>query len=118
VDADARAFLDAVETEADEITDDIAVCLVTAGVDAPASGPRIEELEVDDQHQVGDLLERFLRACGVTLPEVPGVLRQAGEAARREGSVTVRVRVNDFRPGVDVVPGNVVRLAERRRALG
>ena len=43
-------------------------------------------------------------------------LRVAGGAARREGSATVRVRMNEFRPGVDVVPGNVVRLEERRRA--
>ena len=95
------------------------VCLAAAAAeDAPATGTRIEEIEVDDEHEVGDSLERFLRACGVALADVPGVLRAAGEAARREGSVTVRVRVNDFRPGIDVVPGNVVHLAERRRALG
>ena len=113
-DADANALLDAVAAKADEITDDIAVCLINAGAEAPATGTRIEELEVDDEHEVGDLLERFLRACGVALADVPGILREAGEAARREGSVTVRVRANDFRPGVDVVPGNLVRLAERR----
>ena len=56
---------------------------------------------------MGDSLERFLRACGVALGEVPGILREAGEAARREGSATVRVRSGDFRPGVDVVPGNL-----------
>ena len=114
-DADADALLASVVAMADEITDDIAVCLVSSGGDAPVSGPRIEELEVDE-HEVGDSLERFLRACGVPLADVPGVLREAGEAARREGSVTVRVRANDFRPGVDVLPGNVVRLPERRRA--
>ncbi len=115
-DADANALLDGIAAKADEITDDMAVCLISAGADAPAAGPRIEELEVDDEHEVGDSLERFLRACGVALADVPGILREAGEAARREGSVTVRVRANDFRPGVDVVPGNLVRLAERRRA--
>jgi serine phosphatase RsbU (regulator of sigma subunit) len=114
-DADAEDLLASVVAMADEITDDIVVCLVMAGAGAPASGPRIEELEVDDEHEVGDSLERFLRACGVPLADVPGVLREAGEAARREGSVTVRVRANDFRPGVDVLPGNVVRLPERRR---
>ena len=113
-DADANALLDAVAATADEITDDMAVCLISAGAQAPVVGPRIEELEVDDEHEVGDSLERFLRACGVALADVPGILREAGEAARREGSVTVRVRANDFRPGVDVVPGNLVRLAERR----
>ena len=90
---------------------------VAAPVDAPADGPRIEELEIHDEHQVGDAVERFLRACGVALADVPGVLREAGEAARRGGSVTVRVRMNDFRPGADVLPGNVVRIAERRRAV-
>ena len=69
-----------------------------------------------DEHEVGDSLERFLRACGVALGEVPGILREAGEAARREGSATVRVRSGDFRPGVDVVPGNLVRLCARSRA--
>lgn len=114
--ADADALLDAIAAIADEITDDMAVCLITAAPGASATGPRIEELEVDDEHEVGDTLERFLRACGVPLGDVPGVLREAGEAARREGSVTVRVRAHGFRPGVDVVTGNFVRLPERRRA--
>jgi hypothetical protein len=114
-DADADVLLDAVAATADEVNDDMAVCLVAGASGAPATGPRIEELEVDDQHEVGDSLERFLRACGVALADVPGVLREAGEAARREGSVTVRVRTGDFRPGVDVLAGNVVRLPERRR---
>jgi hypothetical protein len=112
--ADAEALLDSVVDAADEVPDDMAVCLITAPADAPAAGPRIEELEVNDEHEVGDSLERFLRACAVPLGDVPGVLREAGEAARREGSVTVRVRANDFRPGVDVVPGNLARLPERR----
>ena len=115
-DADADTLLDAVAEMADEITDDMAVCLVSATDGAPLSGPRIEELEVDE-HEVGDSLERFLRACDVPLAEVPGVLRAAGEAARREGSVIVRVRANGVRPGVDVVPGHAVRLPERRRAV-
>ncbi len=114
--ADADALLDAIDAIADEITDDMAVCLVTAAPGASATGPRVEELEVENEHEVGDTLERFLRACGVPLGDVPGVLREAGEAARREGSVTVRVRVDGFRPGVDVVTGNFVRLPERRRA--
>jgi hypothetical protein len=113
-DEDADALLDSVVDMAEEITDDMAVCLVVAPTGAPTNGPRIEELEVSDEHEVGDSLERFLRACAVPLGDVPGVLREAGEAARREGSVTVRVRANDFRPGVDVVPGNLVRLPERR----
>src|SRR4029079_12245702 len=115
-DADADALLDAIEAIAAEITDDMAVCLVTAAPGTSATGPRVEELEVDDEHEVGDTLERFLRACGVPLGDVSGVLREAGEAARREGSVTVRVRADGFRPGVDVVTGNFVRLPERRRA--
>jgi len=115
-DADADALLDAIEAIADEITDDMAVCLVTAAPGTSATGPRVEELEVDDEHEVGDTLERFLRACGVPLGDVSGVLREAGEAARREGSVTVRVRPDGLRPGVDVVTGNFVRLPERRRA--
>jgi serine phosphatase RsbU (regulator of sigma subunit) len=114
--ADADALLDAIADTADEVTDDMAVCLINAAAGAPAAGQRIEVLEVDER-EVGDSLERFLRACGVPLAEVPGILREAGEAARREGSATVRVRANGFRPGVDVVPGNLVRLAERRRAI-
>jgi len=108
-------LLDRIVEVTDEVTDDMAVCLLRAPEDAPASGSRIEELEVDER-EVGDSLEHFLRACGIPLAEVPGVLREAGEAARREGTATVRVRLNDFRPGVDVVPGNLVRLEERRRA--
>ena len=115
-DAGASELLERVGELADEITDDMAVCLVRAPAGAPGDGARIEELEVDE-HEVGDSLEHFLRACGVALAEVPGILREAGEAARREGTATVRVRLNDFRPGVDVVPGNVVRLDERRHAV-
>jgi hypothetical protein len=114
---DAQTLLDTIAETADGIEDDMAVCLVTAAPDAPATGLWFEELEVHDEHEVGDSLERFLRACGVALAEVPGILREAGEAARREGSVTVRVRMNDFRPGAEVMPGNLVRLAERRRAV-
>ena len=114
--ADADSLLDAVDTCADEVTDDMAMCLVPGGATAPATGPRVEEIEVDER-EVGDSLEHFLRACGVALADVPGILREAGEAARREGFATVRVRTGDFRPGVDVVPGNVVRLAERRRSV-
>jgi hypothetical protein len=115
-DAGADELLDAIAEKADEITGDMAVCLLRAPAGAPTAGARVEELEVDER-EVGDSLEHFLRACGVPLAEVPGILREAGEAARREGSATVRVRLNDFRPGVDVVPGNLVRLEERRRAV-
>ena len=114
--ADADALLDAIAAAADESADDMAVCLIDAGEDSPEAGPRIEELEVDE-YEVGDSLERFLRACGVGLGDVPGILREAGEAARREGSATVRVRAGGFRPGVDVVPGNLVRLEERQPAV-
>jgi hypothetical protein len=114
--AGAEELLDAVVDVADETTGDMAVCVIDAPPGAPADGPRVEELDVDER-EVGDSLEHFLRACGVPLAEVPGILREAGEAARREGSATVRVRLNDFRPGVDVVPGNLVRLEERRRAV-
>ena len=110
-DADAEQLLDAVAEMADEVPDDMAVCVITAAVDAPVAGPRIEELEVDE-HEAGDSLERFLRACGVSLVDVPGILREAGEAARREGSATVRVRMGGFRPGVDV------RAGQRRPARG
>lgn len=114
-DAQADMLLDAVDAMVDEITDDMAVCLVSAAPGAPARGPRVEELEVGE-YEVGDSLESFLRACGVSLAEVPGVLREAGEVARREGSVTVRVRANGFQPGVDVLAGSMVRLPERRHA--
>jgi hypothetical protein len=114
--AGAEELLDRIAARSDEIGDDMAVCLLRAPEGAPTTGVRIEELEVDER-EVGDSLEHFLRACGVPLAEVPGVLREAGEAARREGSANVRVRLNDFRPGVDVIPGNLVRLEERRRAV-
>jgi hypothetical protein len=115
-DAGADVLIGRIAELADEAGDDMAVCIVRAGEDAPAAGTRIEEIQVDER-EVGDSLEHFLRACGVPLAEVPGVLREAGEAARREGSATVRARLNDFRPGVDVVPGNVIQLEERRRSL-
>ena len=114
--AAADEVLRVMAESADEIPDDMAVCLIDAVDDAIAAGPRIEELEVDER-EVGDSLELFLRACGVGLADVPGILREAGEAARREGSATIRVRTGAFRPGVDVVPGNMVRLEERRRSV-
>jgi hypothetical protein len=114
--ADAAMLLDAIAGAADESADDMAVCLVDGSEDAPEAGPRIEELEVDE-HDVGDSLEHFLRACGVGLGDVPGILREAGEAARRNGSATVRVRMGSFQPDVDVVPGNPVRLEERPLAV-
>lgn len=114
-DADADALLNRVAAATSATPDDMAACLIRAPADAPADGARIEELEVDEA-EVGQSLEAFLRACGVPMGDVPGVLREAGEAARREGTATVRVRLNDFRPGVDVVPGNVVELDDKRLA--
>jgi serine phosphatase RsbU (regulator of sigma subunit) len=111
--ATGEDLLDRVVAAADLTPDDMAACIVRAPAGAPVAGVRIEELEVD-QDEVGHSLEHFLRACAVPLAEVPGVLREAGEAARREGRATVRVSLNELRPTVDVVPANLVRLAERR----
>ena len=95
------------------LTDERVECAVAGARDAQSFAPRVEELEVDER-EVGDALERFLRVCDVRLAEVPGVLRAAGEAARRDGSAVVRVRIDGPHPDVDVVPGNVARPAERR----
>ena len=114
--AGADELLEAVGTASSLVADDMAACLVRAPDGAPADGPRVEELQVDEA-AVGDSLEHFLRVCGVPLADVPGVLREAGQAARRAGNATVRVRLGDFRPGVDVIAGNLVRMQERRRAL-
>jgi serine phosphatase RsbU (regulator of sigma subunit) len=116
-DGTAEDLLKKVSEAATEMPDDMAVCIVRASDGAPAAGPRVEEITVGPA-EVGESLEQFLRSCGVPMSEVSGVLREAGECARREGAATVRVRMGDFRPGVDVLAGNLVRMAERRRTAG
>lgn len=113
--ATAPQLLERVAEFADRTPDDMAACILHA--DGQGSGRiRIEELEVSRSDLAGQGVVRFLRDCGISMAEIPALLRSATDTAREAGSAVLRVRMGDWRPGVDVLPGNVETLVAARRS--
>lgn len=112
--ATAPALLERVADVCDRTPDDMAACILHAN--GSGSGRlRVEELEVSRKDLQGTAVVRFLEECGIPAAEVPELLRTACDTARQSGSAVVRVRLGDWRPGVDVLPGNVATLAAARK---
>ena len=113
-DATAPMLLERVAEVSDRTPDDMAACILHA--DGKGSGHlRVEELEVSRKDLQGHAVVRFLRECGLPMADVPDLLRTATDTARDSGSAVFRVRIGDWRPGVDVLPGNVATLAVARK---
>jgi hypothetical protein len=113
-DATAPMLLERVAEASDRTPDDMAACILHA--DGKGSGRlRVEELEVSRKDLQGHAVVRFLRECGLPMADVPDLLRTATDTARDSGSAVFRVRIGDWRPGVDVLPGNVATLAAARK---
>lgn len=111
----ARQLLERVAEAVDRTPDDMAACILRA--DGQAAGTlRIEELEVALSDVRDGTLERFLRECGIPVSEIVEALMSSYEVARQAGSAVLRVRLGDWRPGVDVLPANVEQIAARRAA--
>jgi hypothetical protein len=117
-DAGAEALLAAVVADADRVGDDMAACILRP--ERGAQGTlRVEELEVAEPDLRAGGVERFLRACGIPVADVPGLLRETSDTVRSAGTAILRVRTGDWRPGVDVLPGNVeVLVRTPLRAVG
>jgi hypothetical protein len=115
--ATAPELLDRVAELAERTPDDMAACILHAHGDG-AGTLRVEELEVSRADIAGDAVPRFLRECGIPMADMPALFREAMEVARQSGSAVLRVRLGDWRPGVDVLPGNVetIAAAVQRRA--
>lgn len=116
-DATAPELLDRVAQLAERTPDDMAACILHAHGNG-AGTLRVEELEVSRADLAGDSVARFLRECGIPTAEVPALFREATDVVRESGTAVLRVRLGDWRPGVDVLPGNVetITAAVQRRA--
>ncbi|MEX2194033.1 MAG: PP2C family protein-serine/threonine phosphatase [Thermoleophilaceae bacterium] len=113
----APELLDGVAALAERTPDDMAACILHAHGHGGGT-LRVEELEVSRADLAGDSVPRFLRECGIPTSEMPQLFRDATDMAREAGTAVLRVRLGDWRPGVDVLPGNVETIAGaiRRRA--
>lgn len=116
-DAGAPELLKRVAALAERTPDDMAACILHARGETGGT-LRVEELEVSRADLAGDAVPRFLRECGIPVSEMPQVFRDATDRAREAGTAVLRVRLGDWNPGIDVLPGNVESLtaAVRRRA--
>ncbi len=117
--ATASALLDRVAEETDARPDDMAACLLDVEGGAAAPVVLIEELELDRVQATDDRTERFLLACGVERRETAELMRSAGAAAGRTGTVVLELRLADGPPEVALGRDNVALLhapRARRRA--
>jgi len=100
----AADVIDRVGRATQRLRDDVAVCLIRTGDDAPAGTVRVEELEVTWSDLRTERLQRFFEACGVRAGDAAAAVRAASPHLAGLGSVLLRVRMAKLRPGVDVVP--------------
>ena len=112
--ASASRLLDRVAALADHTPDDMAACVLRPE-GAQAARLRVEELEVTAGELAGDAVVRFLRDCGIPVVDAHAACREAATVARESGAAVLRVRLGDWRPGVDVLPGNVESFAGAAR---
>jgi hypothetical protein len=103
-DATADDLVDLVAHTSQDLRDDVAVCLIRTGPDAPAGTVRVEELEVTMSDLHSERLQRFFDACGVRPSDAAAARKAAGPHVAGYGSVLLRVRLAATRSGVDVVP--------------
>jgi serine phosphatase RsbU (regulator of sigma subunit) len=116
--ASAAELLEAVTRHADARPDDMAACVLSvAGSEAP---PRVlvEELELARDEAASARSERFLHACGVERAEVAEVIRSAGVAAGRAGTVVLEVQSGEGPPHVALRREQLAYLHARRAQGG
>ena len=101
-DITAEQVIDRIAASARRVTDDLAVCVITAEEGAAIVRSRVERLEVSRAELRGPLLREFLDACGVSVRGVRAAERDAREVAGRMGGALVEVRMGDS-PRVDVL---------------
>jgi hypothetical protein len=95
--------IDRVAASAPRITDDLAVCVITAESGTAIVRSQVERLEVSRVELRGAMLRQFLDACGVSVHRIRAAEREAREVARRMGGALVEVRMGDDLAQVDVL---------------
>ena len=99
----AEQVIDRVAASAPRVTDDLAVCVITAESGTAIVRSQVERLEVSRMELRGPMLRQFLDACGVSVHRIRAAEREAREVARRMGGALVEVRMDVDLPHVDVV---------------
>jgi serine phosphatase RsbU (regulator of sigma subunit) len=99
----AEQVIDRVAASAPRITDDLAVCVITAESGTAIVRSQVERLEVSRVELRGAMLRQFLDACGVSVHRIRAAEREAGEVARQMGGALVEVRMGDDLAQVDVL---------------
>jgi Stage II sporulation protein E (SpoIIE) len=90
----AEALLDGVIDAADEVSDDMAVCLLRATTAAIRRGVHVEELELDAGDVEAGIAERFLEAFGLSEDEVARTAAEVRAASAVAGRAVLRVTSN------------------------
>jgi hypothetical protein len=99
----AEQVIDRVAASAPRVTDDLAVCVITAESGTAIVRSQVERLEVSRIELRGAMLRQFLDACGVSVHRIRAAEREADEVARRMGGALVEVRMGDDLAQVDVL---------------
>ena len=99
----AQQVIDRVAASAPRVTDDLAVCVITAESGTAIVRSQVERLEVSGLELRGPMLRQFLDACGVSVHRIRVAEREAREVARRMGGALVEVRIGDDLSQVDVL---------------
>jgi len=86
----APTLLSRVRTEAKEIRDDMAACIIEATTGDAVRDVTIEELEVSFAQLKAGQSERFLKACGVDPKDIASLGAQAAGIAREEGAAVFK----------------------------
>jgi hypothetical protein len=99
----AEQVIDRVAASAPRITDDLAVCVITAESGTAIVRSQVERLEVSRVELRGAMLRQFLDACGVSVHRIRAAEREAREVARQMGGALVEVRMGADFAQVDVL---------------
>ena len=120
--ATAHELLDEVAREARLVTDDMATVVLTPTAGVTTGGFRSEQLEVSADDASGDLVRKFLAACGVAARDSGPVIDEVRGLVDVHGGAVVHVGYGIRQPRVEVLPRNVesIEAASRRlvRATG
>ena len=98
----ADSLLAQVIAVADEVPDDMAVCVLRPVADAETAGQRMETLMVDSEDIELGLAERFLEACEVPAYQVETCREALSAATAASGGAVLEVTIDESGPHVCV----------------
>ncbi|MBV9212599.1 MAG: serine/threonine-protein phosphatase [Actinobacteria bacterium] len=101
----ADELLDRIADRADRASDDMAACIIRTTDDArAATGPRMEDLELDELPGEEERITAFLEACGMPKSKVAPTLRRARTTVGEFGGAILRVSLENGRGTSEVLP--------------